>query len=172
MVDRGNTMKKIKEYFKDYSGQEKVVRFFIETGLSVKDNGVYCNGVKMSPSRIGRFLDIDRRTVVATVETIEGTPELRGIFKHLRATAFFKDIASDIDAGLIEIIPTDPHATGILTGVAKIIADLDISIRQSITEDPEFKEEAKLFVITESSVPMDAVKDIMKVEGVLSVTIY
>ncbi len=165
-------MKRIKEYFKGYSGQDKVARFFIETGLSVKDNGVYCNGVQMSPSRIGRYLDIDRRTVVATIETIEENSELRDIFKHLRATAFFKDVASDIDAGLIEIIPTDPHTTGILTGVAKIIADLGISIRQSITEDPEFKEEAKLFVITESPVPMEAVQDIMKIKGVLSVTIY
>ncbi len=165
-------MKKIREYFKDYSGQEKVAIFFIDTGLSVKDDGIYCNGVLMSPSRIGRYLGIDRRTVLATVDTIRDNPDLKSIFSNLRATAFFKDVATDIDAGLIEIIPTDPNATGILTGVAKIIADLGLSIRQSITEDPDFKEEAKLYVITESPVPMEAVKDIMNVKGVLSVTIY
>ncbi len=165
-------MKKVKEYFKEYSGQEKVAKFLIETGLSVVDGDVYCNGVKMSPSKIGRMLEVDRRTVTATVDTIENTPDLSEVFSHLKATAFFKDVAMNTDAGLIEVIPTDPHKTGILAGISKIISDLGISIRQSITEDPEFKEEPKLFVITESTVPMDAVDEMRNVEGVLSVTIF
>lgn len=165
-------MKDIMECFREYTGQTKVVRFLLETGLSVKDGGIYCNGVKMSPSRIGRTLDIDRRTVVSTIDTIENDEELSKVFSNLRAAAFYKDVAPDIGAGLIEIIPTDPHVTGILAGISRIIADYDISIRQSITEDPEFKDKAKLFVITESPVPVEALKDMMKIRGVLSVTIY
>ncbi|MFO8109623.1 MAG: amino acid-binding protein [Thermoplasmata archaeon] len=165
-------MKNIKEYFREYTGQEKVAKYLLETGLSVGEGNIYCNGVKMSPSKIGRVLGVDRRTVTATVDTIENTEDIRDIFGNLRSTAFFKDVAMNTEAGLIEVIPTDPHQTGILAGISKIIAELGISIRQSITEDPEFKEEPKLYVITESPVPMEAIEDMRDVKGVLSVTIY
>ncbi|MEF8873855.1 MAG: amino acid-binding ACT domain protein [Candidatus Thermoplasmatota archaeon] len=165
-------MWEIRKHFEDYSAQQRIAKFFLETGLSVKDGEIYCNGVKMSPSQIGRVLDVDRRTVGATVETIEDSEELSKIFSELKATAFFKEVARDIDAGLIEIIPEDPHGVGILAQVATKIADIGISIRQCITEDPEFTEEAKLYVITESSVPAEVVEDIKKVEGVESVVVY
>lgn len=165
-------MKKIKEYFREFTGQEKVARFLIETGLSVHEGNIYCNGVNISPSKLGRLLEVDRRTVSSTVDTIESNPELAGIFRHLRATAFFKEVAMNTDAGLIEVIPTDPHRTGILAGISEVIAGLGISIRQSITEDPEFMEAPRLFIITEEPVPMEAIEDMRNVEGVMSVTIY
>ncbi len=126
----------------------------------------------MSPLRIGRELGIDRRTVGSTIDIIEETEELSEIFKNLRATAFFKDVAMNMDMGLIEIIPDDPHGVGILAGVTEKIADLGLSIRQCITDDPEFMEEPKLYVITESPVPMDAVEEIKEVRGIKSVTVY
>ncbi|MBS3816756.1 MAG: amino acid-binding ACT domain protein [Candidatus Thermoplasmatota archaeon] len=165
-------MWEIRKHFEDYSARQRTAKFFLETGLSVKEGEVYCNGVEMSPSRIGRVLDVDRRTVGATVKTIEDSEELSKIFSELKATAFFKEVARDIDAGLIEIIPEDPHGVGILAQVATKIADIGISIRQCITEDPEFTEEAKLYVITESSVPAEVVEDIKEVEGVESVVVY
>ncbi|MEF8832417.1 MAG: amino acid-binding ACT domain protein [Candidatus Thermoplasmatota archaeon] len=165
-------MWEIRKHFKDHSAQQKVVKFFLETGLSVKDGEIYCNEVKMSPSRIGRVLDIDRRTVGAAVDTIESSEELSRIFSELKATAFYKEVAQNIDAGLIEIIPDDPHGVGILAGVAREISDFGISIRQCITEDPEFTEEAKLYVITESPVPGEVVDDIKDEEGVESVIVY
>ncbi|MFW6040965.1 MAG: amino acid-binding protein [Elusimicrobiota bacterium] len=165
-------MFRIKDYFDDYISQQKVAKFLLETGLKVEGGKIYCNDVQMSPLRISRVLDMDRRTINATVKTIESNEDLKRIFENLRATAFLADVAQEIDAGLIEVIPEDPHGVGILSGVADIIADLDISIRQCITEDPEFTEEAKLYVITESSVPMHAVERIKDVQGVKSVTIY
>ncbi len=165
-------MWEIKKHFEDYSAQQRTAKFFLETGLSVKDGEVHCNAVQMSPSRIGRVLDVDRRTVGATIETIEDSEELSTIFSKLRATAFYKEVARDIDAGMIEIIPEDPHGVGILAGVATKISEKDISIRQCITEDPEFTEEAKLYVITESTVPGELVDDIKKVKGVESVVIH
>ncbi len=165
-------MKKIKEYFREFAGQEKVARFLIETGLSVEGGNIYCNGVNISPSKLGRLLEVDRRTVSSTVDTIESNPELASIFRNLRATAFFKDVAMNTDAGLIEVIPKDPHRTGILAGISEVIAGLGISIRQSITEDPEFMEAPRLFIITEEPVPVEAIEDMRNVEGVMSVTIY
>ncbi len=165
-------MWEIKEHFKDHSVQQQVVKFFLETGLSVKNGKIYCNEVEMSPSRIGRVLDVDRRTVGAAVNTIENSEELSQIFSDLKATAFFKEVARDMDAGLIEIIPDDPHGVGILARVATKISDFGISIRQCITEDPEFTEEPKLYVITESPIPGEVVDDIKEEEGVESVIVY
>ncbi len=165
-------MWEIKKHFRNYSAQQRTAKFFLESGLSVRDDNVYCNGVKMSSSRIGRVLDVDRRTVDATINTIQDDEELSNIFKNLRATAFFKEVARDIDAGLIEIIPDDPHWIGILSGVTSEISRLGISIRQCITEDPKLTEEPKLYIITESPIPMDAVDDIKGLPGVKSVVVY
>ncbi len=165
-------MFQIKKYFKEYSAQERIARFLLESGLRVENGDIKCNGVVMSPLRIARSLDVDRRTVNAAVKTIENSEELSTIYSNLQATAFLKDLAPKIDAGLIEIIPDDPHGVGILAGVTGKIADHDVSVRQCITEDPEFAEEAKLYIITESPVPMDAVDEIKNVDGVKSVVLY
>ena len=165
-------MLKIKEYFSKYSSQKKIAKFLLETGLSVKDGEIYCNGIQMSPLRISRVLDVDRRTVNSTIETIEEHDELNKIFQNLKATAFYGEVVKEIDAGMIEIVPTDPHGVGILAGVTSIIADHGVSVRQCITEDPEFTEEPKLFVITEDTIPMDTLEDIREVEGVERVVLY
>ena len=162
----------IGDYFQNLESQKKVARFLLETGLRVEEGNIYCNGVKMSFSRIAKKLDMDRRTVKATIDTIESNEELELIFNNLKSTAFFDELAQNISAGLIVIVPTDPHKVGILAGVSSIIANIDISIRQCITEDPEFTEEPKLYIITESSVPMEAMEKIKKIQGVKSVTIY
>ncbi len=165
-------MWEIRKHFKEHSARERIAKFLLESGFSVKDGEIYCNGVKMSPLRIAREVGVDRRTVRATVDTIEESEELSTIFSNLKSTAFLKDVAPKIGAGMIEIIPEDPHGVGILTGVTEKISELDISVRQSITEDPDFVEEPKLYVITESSVPVDAVEDIREVDGVSSVVLY
>jgi len=165
-------MWEIKKHFEDSSAQKRTAKFLLETGLSVDDGEIYCNGVKMSPLRIGRVLGVDRRTVRATANTIEENEELSQLFSKLRATAFFREVARDTDAGLIEIIPEDPQGVGILAGVTDKIADMGISIRQCITEDPEFAEEAKLYVITESPIPGEGVDDIKGSDGVERVIVY
>lgn len=165
-------MWQIREHFKEYSAQGRIAKFLLKSGLRVDDGEIECNGVSMSPLRIARELGVDRRTVNATVETIENSDELSTIFSNLKSTAFLKELVPKIDAGMIEIIPDDPHGVGILAGVTQKIADFDISVRQCITEDPEFVEEAKLYVITESSVPMKALDEIKEVGGVKSVVIY
>ncbi|MFP4051560.1 MAG: amino acid-binding ACT domain protein [Thermoplasmata archaeon] len=165
-------MLQIKEYFNKYSSQKKIAKFLLETGLSVRDGEIYCNGIQMSPLRISRVLNVDRRTVNSTIETIEDHEDLKKIFENLKATAFYGEVVKDIDAGMIEIVPTDPHGVGILAGVTSIIAEQSISVRQCITEDPEFAEEPKLLVITEDAIPMEILKEIREVDGVERVVLY
>ena len=66
----------IGDYFQNLESQKKVARFLLETGLRVEEGNIYCNGVKMSFSRIAKKLDMDRRTVKATIDTIESNEEL------------------------------------------------------------------------------------------------
>jgi malate/lactate dehydrogenase len=54
---------------------------------------------------------------------------------------------------LMEVIVTDPSKPGIIAGITKVLADLGVSVRQCVSEDPEFSEHAKLYIITEKPVP-------------------
>ncbi len=106
------------------------------------------------------------------MKTITKNIALCEVYSNLKATAFFKDVAPVIGAGLLEIIPRHASAIGIIAGVTQILADLKINIRQCITEDPQFSLHPKLFIITEKPIPMKALKKIKAVTGVKSVTAY
>ncbi len=165
-------MWRIERYFEEYSSQKKVAKFLLETGLSVKDGEIYCNDILMSPLRISRVIDVDRRTVKATIDTIENNEFLRKVYGNLETTAFFGKVAQEIDAGLIEIVPTSAENSGLISEVTGILAKMDVVVRQCITQEIEFHEEPKVFIITDSSVPFEALKGIRNVESVKSVMIY
>ncbi len=164
-------MWKIKKHFEKYSTQEEIAKFLLETGLNVKDGRIYCNDVLMSPSRIARTLDVDRKTVDAAIETIEESEELSKIYRNLEATAFFGNVAPELDAGVIEIAPSSPEEPGLISSVTTILADLDVVVRQCITREIEFHEDPTLIIITDSPVPGEALKKIREIEEVESVKI-
>ncbi len=165
-------MLRIREYFKHDDLQKKVAKFFLESGLCIENGEIYCNGARIPRESIAEGLDVDGWVVDDTIDLIEDHIDLKEIFRNLRATAYYGRIAEQIDAGVIEITPSDPHGIGILAGVTKIITDFDISIRQCLTEDSELKEDPKLIVITENTVPIDALEKIRKVNGVERVDLY
>lgn len=162
----------IKKYFEEFPAQEKVAKALLRNGLSVRGGKIFCGEIEVQPLKIARALGIDRRVVNATARTIEKKQELSEVFEKLSPVPFFRDIAPAMKWGVVEIIPTDPAKTGILAGVARAIADSRISIRQAITEDPEFSEDAKLFVICDRQVPAGLIAKIRKVPGVKKVVIY
>ena len=165
-------MLRIKEYFREDESKRKVAKFLLESGLSIKDGHIFCNGIFISKKSVSDHLDLEEKVIEETINFIEDHIDLKGIFKNLRSTAYFGKIAEQIDAGVIEITPGDPHGVGILAGVTKIIADYDISIRQCLTEDSELKEDPKLIVITEDTIPIEALKKIRGVEGVEKVELF
>lgn len=165
-------MLRIRDYFKQDDLRKIVAKFFIESGLSVEKGEIYCNGARIPIGSIAEQLDVDEWVVEDTIDLIEEHIDLREIFRNLRSTAYFGKIAEQIDAGVIEITPEDPHGIGILAGVTKIIADYDISIRQCLTEDSELKEDPKLIVITEDTIPIEALEKIRKVKGIDRIDLY
>ena len=87
-------------------------------------------------------------------------------------TCHLKDVATNMNWGVIEIIPEDPSMPGIVAEVATIIAQNNISIRQSIVDDFELSEEPRLFIVTEKQIPGRLIPKIRNARGVKAVLIY
>lgn len=162
----------ISKYFSGFPAQEKVARTLLNLGIGVRNGKIDCGGIIIPPQRVAKSIGVDRRAVIATIKTISSKKELDDVYRNLRTATFFKDVASALNWGVIEIIPTNPSIPGIVSGVTRIIGDFKINVRQCITQDPEFSEEAKLFVITEKTVPPAAIPRLRKVRGVKSITIH
>ena len=160
------------EHFRRYPAQERVVRLMIQHGLRIQDGKVHAGAIEIADTAVGRAANVDRRIVRSTVETILADPRLERVFTRFLPTLHLKDVAPELDCGVIEILPRDADQPGILAGVSKVISDARISVRQSIVEDPTFTEEARLFVVTESRVPGHLIPLLQHVEGVKGVTVY
>ncbi len=157
--------------FRRKRGQGAVAEFLLKRAISVSDSGkLFIDGVEIPYTSVARALGVDRRLVKAAVETILGEPKLRAVYGRLDSALLLRDVAPDLGFGAIEIIPTDASSKGIIAGVAKIIADSGISIRQIIAEDPMF-ENAETTVITEKPIPKQLIDDMLKIPGVRKVIV-
>lgn len=158
-------------YFQRYPAQSRVAQTLLMQGLSVREDGVYSGDVAISDTALARACQVDRRIISATVETIRREPELQKVYSRLRPTGLLKDVAPHLRWGVIEIVPSDAREPGILAHVAQVIARRGISIRQAIVDDPDLTEEPRLYVITESPVPLDVIAEIRDGRGIKSVVI-
>jgi hypothetical protein len=164
--------KNISKYFDQYPKRRSIAQKMLEYGLKVENHKIYSGMIELSVSKMARALKVDRRAIIATIETIEKRPELYQVFSKLIPTCHLKDVAPAMEWGVIEIIPEDPSMPGILAEVAKIIADSNISIRQAIVDDFEFYEEPRLFIITEKKIPGSIIPKIREAKGVKGVLIF
>ena len=164
--------RKIAKYFNAYPKRRKLAQKLLEYGLKVSDNKIYCGEIELSDSKIARAFDVDRRIIADTIKTINDEKDLQKVFFQLKPTCHLKDVATEMNWGVIEIIPEDPSTPGILADVAKVVADAKISIRQAIVDDFEFSEEPRLFVVTERQVPGTLIPNIRKINGVKAVVLY
>lgn len=160
------------DHFRRYPAQERVVRLLIQNGLRIHDNKVHAGDIEIADTALARAANVDRRIVRSTVETILKDPRLSDVFQSFLPTLDLKDVGPGIGCGVIEIIPTNASQPGILAGVSKVIADGGLSIRQSIVEDPDFTDEARLYVVTEERVPGQLIPALQDVPGVKGVTVY
>jgi predicted regulator of amino acid metabolism with ACT domain len=94
------------------------------------------------------------------------------VFSKLRPTLHLKDVAPEMNWGVIEIVPSDPSKSGIIADVAGLIAEYNISIRQAIVDDFELAEEPRLFIVTEKQIPGSIIPKIKKARGVKAVLFY
>ena len=172
VLQKNRMWKKIARYFNRYPKRKKLAKKLLEYGLKVNKNKIYCGEIELSDSKIARAFNLDRRIITDTIKTISAKSDLKKIFSGLKPTCHLKDVAPQMNWGVIEIIPEDPSAPGILADVATIIADNKISVRQAIVDDFELSEEPRLFIVTEKQVPGILIPKIRKVDGVKAVVVY
>lgn len=163
---------KIDEYFEGNYVQKKIAYLLLKYGLKISGNKIYCGPIEQSSSKLARAISIDYRIVTDTIKKINEDPELKKVFSSIEPTPNFKNTAQLFGWGILEIMPENSHLPGIFAGVAKIIADERISIRQAIGEDYELTEDPKLIIVTEEPIPGKLITKIKQVPGVKAITIY
>lgn len=162
---------KIETHFRKYPSQMRVAQVLFQRGLSVRGGAVTCGGVRVSDTALAEAAQTDRRTVLATLDTIKRTKELGDIFSRLEPVCSFKNVANLMGWGVLEILPDNVSRPGILADITKMIADAGISIRQVIADDPDMSADPKAFIITERPIPPRLLPKIKEVKGVKGVVI-
>jgi predicted regulator of amino acid metabolism with ACT domain len=154
----------ILQKFEGSPSQQEVIRFLLERGFSVNDEGrVVSGGIEIPNTGIARETGVDRRVVDSTTSAILDDEELREIFQNISSIPSLMDLAPVLDLTVLTVEVGDADEPGIVAAITGLIADEGISIRQTISEDPEFTDEPKLYVITDEPMPGDllvAIRDL------------
>jgi hypothetical protein len=158
--------------FEGSPSQQAVIRLLLERGFSVNDDGrVVSGGIEIPNTGIAREIGVDRRVVDSTTDAILADPELRRIFQNISSIPSLMDLAPVLDLTVLTVEVDDADAPGIVARVTTLIAERDISIRQTISEDPEFTDEPKLYLVTDTEVPGDLLTELSELEFVRRVSI-
>jgi predicted regulator of amino acid metabolism with ACT domain len=163
----------IKQHLETHPERLRIARVLVENGLSVRNGKVYLNEIEIPPVRIARVAGVDRRTVKETLNIIQNSRELKPIFQDIRSAGHsLKETARHLNLGVVEITPSDAKMPGILASSAQILAQNGLSIRQAIVDDPELSPEPKLTLIAEKKIPGELIPQLLKVKGVVKVSVY
>jgi hypothetical protein len=151
--------------------KRKIVEALLKYGLRVDERGkIFCSDIELSPAKMARALEVDRRVVIETGRMIARDDELYSIFSQLLPTAFIGKAAQKLGFESIEI-RAEPHERGIVAGVSSIIAEENIGIRQIVADDPDIYPEPKLTLILERRLSGSAINRLRKVRGVREIVI-
>jgi predicted regulator of amino acid metabolism with ACT domain len=158
--------------FEGSPSQQAVIRLLLERGFSVNDDGrVVSGGIEIPNTGIAREIGVDRRVVDSTTDAILADPELRRIFQNISSIPSLMDLAPVLDLTVLTVEVDDADAPGIVATVTTHIAERDISIRQTISEDPEFTDDPKLYLVTDGDIPGDLLTELSNLEFVRRVSI-
>lgn len=160
----------ILEKFEGSPSQQQVIRLLLERGFSVNDDGrIVSGGIEIPNTGIAREIGVDRRVVDSTTDTILEDEQLRRIFQNISQVPSLMDLAPLLDLTVLTVEPTDAEESGIVASVTSAIAEHDISIRQTISEDPEFTDKPRLYVITEQQLPGELLNELTQMRYIRSV---
>ncbi|AGB30000.1 amino acid-binding protein [Natrinema mahii] len=157
----------IMEKFEGSPSQQAVIRLLLERGFSVNDDGrVVSGGIEIPNTGIAREIGVDRRVVDSTTDVILEDPELRRIFQNISQVPSLMDLAPVLDLTVLSVAVQNAEQEGIVAEVTGTLADNGISIRQTISEDPEFTDEPKLYLIADGDLPGEVITEIRDLEFV------
>jgi hypothetical protein len=158
--------------FEDSPSQQAVIRLLLERGFSVNDEGrVVSGGIEIPNTGIAREIDVDRRVVDATTDAILADEELKHIFQNISAIPSLRDLAPVLDLTVLTVDVLDADEPGIVATVTGLLADHGISIRQTISEDPEFTDEPVLYIIMDADLDGDIINELRELPFVRRLSI-
>ena len=147
--------------FEDSPSQQAVIRLLLERGFSVNDEGrVVSGGIEIPNTGIAREIDVDRRVVDATTDAILEDEQLRRIFQNISAIPSLMDLAPVLNLTVLTVRVTEADRHGIVAAVTEVLADRGISIRQTVSEDPEFTDEPKLYLVADQELDGEVINEI------------
>jgi predicted regulator of amino acid metabolism with ACT domain len=150
----GSLFDEILGKFEGSPSQQAVIRLLLERGFSVSDEGRVVSGdIEIPNTQVAREIDVDRRVVDATTDAILADDQLRRIFQNISQIPSLMDLAPVLDLTVLSVAVHAADEPGIVAEVTTMLADRGISIRQTISEDPEFTAEPQLHLITEADLP-------------------
>ena len=141
----------ISREFADSPSQARVMRFLLENGFGINEEGrIVCNGIEIPATHIGR-----------AIRRILKNPGLREIFTRMRAAPDLSRVAEALGLSVITLLPKDAQEKGIVGAAVKVLVDHDLSIRQIFVTDPYLAEEPKLvMIVDEEKVPASVYEDL------------
>jgi predicted regulator of amino acid metabolism with ACT domain len=158
--------------FADSPSQSKVVRFLLENGFGINNDGrVTCNGIEIPATQIAKAIGSDRRVVDATAQRILTIPSLREIFIRMRATPDLSNVAESLGLTVITVLPKNASERGIVGAAVRVLSGHNLSIRQIFVTDPQFSEEPKLVIIVDELLPHGVIEEIRALPQVKKVII-
>ncbi|WML68460.1 MAG: hypothetical protein METHP_02086 [Methanoregula sp. SKADARSKE-2] len=158
--------------FADSPSQSRVVRFLLENGFGVTEDGrISCNGIEFSATAVAKAMGSDRRVVDSTARRILERPSLRKIFINLRATPDLTKVGESLGYTVITVLPKNANEHGIVGAAVRVLADNDLSIRQIFVTDPQLSEYPKLVIIVEEQLPVGIIEEIRGLSQVRQVII-
>lgn len=160
----------ILEKFEGSPSQQEVIRLLLERGFSVNDDGrVVSGGIEIPNTGIAREIGIDRRVVDSTTDAILADEELRRIFQNISQVPSLMDLAPVLELTVLTVAVTEADQHGIVAEITRLLADREVSIRQIISDDPEFTDEPRLYVVTDGHLPGELINTIADLEFVRSI---
>ena len=151
----------IMQKFEGSPSQQAVIRLLLERGFSVNDEGRVVSGsIEIPNTQIAREIGVDRRVVDSTTDAILADEQLRRIFQNISSIPSLMDLAPVLDLTVLTVEVTDADEPGIVAKVTNLLAENGISIRQTVSEDPEFTDDPRLYLITDEDVPGDVLNEL------------
>jgi len=158
--------------FSDSPSQSRVVRFLLDNGFGVTEDGrISCNGIEMPATAVAKVIGADRRVVDSTARRILERPMLREIFLNMRATPDLSRVAETLGYTVITVLPKNASERGIVGAAVHVLTGYNLSIRQIFVTDPQFSEEPKLVIIIEDLLPAGVIEAIRALPQVKQVII-
>lgn len=158
--------------FADSPSQSRVVRFLLENGFGVTEDGrISCNGIEMPATAVAKAIGSDRRVVDSTARRILERPLLRDIFLNMRATPDLSRVAESLGFTVIVVLPKNANERGIVGAAVRVLSEHLLSIRQIFVTDTQFSEEPKLVIIVEEPLPLGVIEQIRALPQVKQVII-